>query len=1161
MESNLNAEKVRKITIERVEKFLSKTAWTDINLTSKIYGPANSSSVSLKVWSVPDTDPNFTDKVSYAQMKQEPESSFSAAKVGQTFGPEWSTHWVKVDISLPAEFEGHELHFIWDSTGEALLYQNGQPHQAFNGSTGDDRRDFHILTKNARPGDRWSFEIEMVSCGMFGNANGEFLAPPNGTKVFTLKKAQVQCFNRVVYNLWTDLKLLLEIAQSLPNDDVRGWQAVECMRNIVNVCHTDNEFTWAAAAAIAAKFFSQKNGGGQHEVMATGHCHIDTAWLWPYSETRRKVARSWATQCTIMDAFPEHIFTASQAQQYEWMKDLYPQLFARIQEKAKKGQFVPIGGTWIEMDCNIPSGESFARQFLFGQKFFQRNFGGMTCKVFWLPDTFGYSSQLPQIIKQSECDFFLTQKLSWNNINKFPHNTFYWQGLDGTQVLSHFPPADTYVSEANVKDLVQGTKNFKTKDKSNRSMMLFGWGDGGGGPDPHHLARLSRLGDVAGVPKVKIGHPEAYFRAVVAEEAEKLKNLYEAAPALSGLASSANATDIPKWVGELYFELHRGTYTTHARNKLGNRRCEFLLQSLELLTVLASTRSSVPASKIDEIQKSTEDLWKLLLLNQFHDVLPGTSIGLVYRDSDKHYKQIQDTVQSYSQELLASITGGADKGLGVFNSLGWARTGLVEFEMPASGLQQSDKWQESHNGTVLAVADAPGMGTSDLSFSGPARPVGLGEGLCISTHPMGFFMENAHIRASFDAHGRLWSLFHKTLEREAIAPGLCGNHFVLFEDVPFFWDAWDVELYHTEKPVKLLGYEMAGTAKIIENGPVRVGLEFSLAISPRSRVSQRIFLDSTSDVLTYETNVTWHESRKFLKVEFPLNVHSNQVWYSTQFGCQARPNHKNTTWDLAKFEVCAHHWADLNEFGFGVALLNDCKYGYSCEENVLRLSLLRSSKQPDDTADMGEQSFKYGLLAHAGSHADAQLPMRGLEFNVPLKVFGTPEKVASQEAQPSKPEAPVFQDEQDEHDEHGFRVAPSTPITHIILSSAVSSTLSLEKPKQLISLFSARTASSTLVLETAKFPEYDAGILGSAVGSAGAHRGWVVIRLWESSGGRGTASFTSSLPITQITHVNILENAIQRSTKRIILKQGEFSVGYQPFEVITLACKFAEHPR
>ncbi|KAJ2228451.1 Glycoside hydrolase, 38 vacuolar alpha mannosidase, partial [Coemansia sp. RSA 475] len=342
---------------------------------------------------------------------------------------------------------------------------------------------------------------------------------------------------------------------------------------------------------------------------AIGNCHIDTAWLWPFAETRRKTARSWSTQLNLMDSFEEYRFTASQAQQFEWLKEDYPSLFKRIQGKAKTGQFVPIGGTWVEMDCNIPSGESLARQFLLGQRFYKQHFG-QTCDVFWLPDTFGYSSQLPQIVRLAGAKYFFTQKLSWNNINKFPNTTFWWTGLDGSSVLTHMAPSETYSAQCRPGELINGVKKHKDVAYSNESLYLFGNGDGGGGPLRSMLERLRRMANVDGLPRVKQSHPREFY-----EHVEK------------------TTRELVAWKGELYFELHRGTYTSQSNNKLWNRQSEFLLRDAELLCTVASFGSE--DSEFEYPAEELTRLWKLVCLNQFHDVVPGSAINMVYRDSDK----------------------------------------------------------------------------------------------------------------------------------------------------------------------------------------------------------------------------------------------------------------------------------------------------------------------------------------------------------------------------------------------------------------------------------------------------------------------------------------------------------------------------------------------
>lgn len=747
-----------------------------------------------------------------------------------------------------------------------------------------------------------------------------------------------------------------------------------------------------------------------------------------------------------MSFYPEHKFTASQAQQFEWMQQLYPKLYERIKRYAARGQFLPVGGTWIEMDCNIPSGESFVRQFLLGQTFFKKEFGNIA-DVFWLPDTFGYSSQLPQIMRQCGIEYFLTQKLSWNLINKFPHSTFYWEGLNGDRVLAHFPPADTYCSKADVKDIVYGTKNFKTKDKSSESMLLFGFGDGGGGPTPQMLEALRRVTPgVDGLPNVSIRGPTEFFDRVKA---------------------ASKQTELPLWVGELYFELHRGTYTTHARNKLGNRRSEFLLANAEILSVLAL---SYPREELAR-------LWKLTLLNQFHDVLPGTSIGLVYRDSDAHYRDIEQSATKLIDAALDKLLGPAPQAesrsqtcVSVANTLAWARESVV-VELP-EGVSSS---QQLASGRSLGLVSAATMAVSSQTALLAPKV-----GASLTTDTTGTKLENSLISVRFSPAGKLLSVFHKPTGRESIAPGQEANRFLLYDDVPFFWDAWDVEIYHTEKEYQMPGLQ---SFKPLDQGPFRASVELIFKISEKSSIKQVISLDAESDQVVFTTDVEWHENRKFLKVEFPVDVYDSQATYSTQFGCQRRPTHRNTSWDMAKFEVCAHHWADLNEFGFGVALLNDSKYGYSALGNVLTLSLLRSSKMPDDTADVGAQRFKYALLPHAGSHADANLVRRGYEFNQPL----------------------------------------------IIRAAPVSSVPSLSPW-----LFAVDKES--IILETVKRPE-DASDESS-----------VIVRLWDSLGGRGSVTLQSGTPWKKGFVCNMLEQV----QSELDIRNGSVVVPYKPFQVITL---------
>uniref|UniRef100_A0A8C9T1R3 alpha-mannosidase n=1 Tax=Scleropages formosus TaxID=113540 RepID=A0A8C9T1R3_SCLFO len=559
------------------------------------------------------------------------------------------------------------------------------------------------------------------------------------------------------------------------------------------------------------------------------------------------------------------------AQQFEWVKQWYPGLFSEIKHFVKKGQFVPVGGTWVEMDGNLPSGESMVRQFLLGQHFFQQEFG-IYCKEFWLPDTFGYSAQLPQIMRGSGITRFLTQKLSWNLVNTFPHNTFFWEGLDSSRVLTHFPPGNSYEMKGRVEDFLKTLRNNKDKGRVNHSALLFGFGDGGGGPTQLMLDRIHRVPDTDGLPKVQMSCPDVFFSKLEAD---------------SSLFCS--------WSGELFLELHNGTYTTQAQIKLGNRQCEVLLHDAEVASSLALCRNSAfqyPSSRLQE-------LWRLLLLNQFHDVLPGSCIEMVVQDTYEYHQN--------HESLLCP----------------------------------------QEDGNVL--------------------------------------MENGILRVVVNKTGSLLSLCLVKTNREAISDSCCGNQFVLFDDVPLYWDAWDVMDYHlqTRKPV----VEVDKPLSVVSAGGLRGTVTYTLRISEKSSLTQDIILDAMCPYLKFSTKVDWAESHKFLKVEFPVRVHNPYASYEVQFGHVQRPTHRNTSWDWARFEVWGHKWADLSEYGFGVALLNDCKYGYSTYRNTLSLSLLRAPKAPDANADIGQHHFTYAVMPHSGSFQESSVIQCAYNLNFPLRLF------------------------------------------------------------------------------------------------------------------------------------------------------------------------------
>lgn len=659
-----------------------------------------------------------------------------------------------------------------------------------------------------------------------------------------------------------------------------------------------------------------------HIVYAIGHCHIDTCWLWPWAETKRKIARSWASQCDLMDRYPEHRFTCSQAQQYKWLEQLYPALYDRVKAKVKQGTFQPVGGSWVEHDTNMPSGESLVRQFLYGQRFFESRFGER-CSTFWLPDTFGYSSQLPQLCRLAGMNRFFTQKLSWNNINKFPHTTFRWVSLDGSQVLCHMAPADTYTAEAHFGDVKRSVSQHKSMDQDNTSLLVFGKGDGGGGPTFEQLEKLRRcrgMSDTVGLlPRVKMGHSvEDFF-----DRLEK---------------KAVDGTNFVTWYGELYFELHRGTYTTQSNNKWNNRKTEILLHDIEYLATLATLKNA----SYKYPKKDIDGMWEDVLLCQFHDCLPGSSIEMCYDDSGELYEKVFKTGEKIAKDVL-NVLGfsrheSGNDNLVAINTLPWRRAEIVKLS------EKSESTFAIVEGNT-GVASVEALTRSNKSIEGRASIQETQKGV--------FQLSNNRYNVQVEG-GTITSLVDLTTKREIIAKGGKANQFVIFDDKPLYWQAWDVEVYHLESREEL----PTGKSEISEDGPHVVSLVTKTKISEKSWVKSTISLAASiidqPSYIEIMSEVEWQENMKFLKVEFPVDIVNTEASYETQYGIVRRPTHYNTTWDMAKFEVCCHKWADLSENGYGVSILNDSKYGFATCGNMMRLSLLRASKAPDAHADMGK---------------------------------------------------------------------------------------------------------------------------------------------------------------------------------------------------------------
>jgi alpha-mannosidase len=873
--------------------------------------------VRLTVWRAPG-------RVSYAEAVR---GKYRPARIGEKFGPLWATAWFRVDFTIPRDWRGREVHFLWNSGSEACVWMDGVPLQGLTGSASpgafspeQSLRGQFILTRRARGGDRHTFYVEQA-CNLLFGAQGS----PDSMGL--LRQAEIATFDRAAWDLLWDYTVVANMATQLPADSPRAAQALWTANAMINVCDLADPATWPAARRLARRFLAAKNGDGQHNLSAIGHAHIDTAWLWPLAETVRKCYRTFATAVRYMDQYPEYKFVCSQAQQYAWMKAQQPALYAKIKRQVAAGRFIPAGGTWIEPDCNIPSGESLVRQFLVGQRFFKKEFGRY-CREFWNPDVFGYNGQLPQIMRGAGITRFLTQKLSWNQMNKPPAHTFWWEGIDGSRVLTHFPPADTYNGNGSVKQLIFNVKNYKDLERSNESYYLFGHGDGGGGPTYEMLEQLRRVRDTDGLPRVVQRSPEEFFTRL-----------------------EADMKPLTTQVGELYFELHRGTYTTQAKNKLANRRSEELLHDVEFLSAITGRYP----------RAALAHLWELVLLNQFHDIIPGSSITEVYKDSAAHYAEILRTGQQLRAAALAKLVPAGTARVAAVNTLGFPRREVVTVDGQP------------------ALVTAPALGYAvQTPVTKTDRPVTL------TVTASGFVLENEFLRATVRRDGHLTSLTDKRTGRETIT-GL-ANHFVLYDDVPANWDAWDMDVYHLEKRREIAG---AASGRVVTKHPLRVTLEFAVPMSATSRLKLRVTLEAGTPRLDFACDVDWNEANKFLKVEFPTPIRSDVATYEIQFGHLPRPTHFNTSFDIARFEGPAQRWADLSEPGCGLALLNDCKYGYATHRNVMRLSLLRAPKSPDPVADIGRHQFRYALAPHAGDFRAAGIIHAARAFNQPLLVQKT----------------------------------------------------------------------------------------------------------------------------------------------------------------------------
>lgn len=892
--------------------------------------------------------------------------------------------WLSIDVELPSAWAGRKVlgRFDFGQTGgghnsgfESLLFVNGKPYQ------GVDSNHEEVFFTPELIGTNVCLQFRLWS-----GLNGYAPAAPIEN---TLRLARIGWLDEAADDLFFTARAALDTVKGL-NENSPDYhdlsKALDRAFLQIDWSYPGSEDFYRSISEARDTLHSelgQLTSRHPVTVQCIGHTHIDVAWLWRLKHTREKAARSFSTVLRLMEQYPEYVFLQTQPQLYDYIKKDYPEIYERIRERVKEGRWEAGGAMWLEADCNLTSGESLVRQMMYGMRFFKEEFG-VDCKYLWLPDVFGYSWALPQILRKCGIDTFMTTKISWNQYNRMPHDTFHWRGIDGSEVLTHFiTTPDPGGNEGNfyytyngkvTPQSVQGIWEAYRNKELNQSLLLsYGYGDGGGGVNREMLEMRRRLENMPGVPKVTTGRADAYF--------EQLKEI-------------VNQTDqyVHTWDGELYLELHRGTYTSQAYNKRANRKLELFYRETEWLSAL---NSILRYDWTEYGQFELAEGWKIILRNQFHDIIPGSSIREVYEDCRLEYAEAFEIGQRVWNRAADAITGSkgeleGKKSYLVFNSATWDRDGIVALSgdsLPTTGLWSNHEGVKldatlSGDQWLIHVRQIPSMGYSTIYYSPSPSPAFQDEHKEIFEQGTGW-MSTPFYKLEWDSAGHLTRIYDKTENREVLAEGKSGNVFQVFEDKPKGrHEAWEIDLFYQQK-MRTIGDLQS--VRLIESGPLRAILCFEWLYG-QSTITQKMIVYAYNRRIDFDTKVDWQERRQLLKVAFPVKVRSTEATFDIQFGNVKRPTHWNTSWDYARYETVGQQWADLSERGYGVSLLNDCKYGYDIKDNVMRLTLIKSAMIPDPTADLGEHIFTYALFPHRGDWLEGGTVEAAWDLNNPLRI-------------------------------------------------------------------------------------------------------------------------------------------------------------------------------
>lgn len=873
--------------------------------------------------------------------------------------------WLEKNVQIPDTKEGFDVVglFNFGQTGggynrgfESLLYVDGHPYQ------GVDTNHNEVIFRGIEGKEvRLTFLLWTGLEG--GGAKRSFF--------HQCKQADFAYLHKNTDELYYFARAITETLAVLDESDDQYEDLIRALDRSLKCINWDEDSFYETVDTAHTVLMEELDRLEKHTdvtVNVIGHTHIDVAWLWRLKHTREKVQRSFSTVLRLMEQYDEYVFLQTQPQLYKYVKEDCPELYEKIRQRVKEGKWEPDGGMWVEADCNISSGEALVRQFLHGTRFIEEEFG-KKCEYLWLPDVFGYSWALPQILKQCEIDTFMTTKISWNQYNTIPDDLFKWRGIDGTEILTYF--IDTPTEEQDFKErysvyngvmtprvVIGNWKKFKNKELSKDTLMSYGYGDGGGGVSRDMLEMRRAMDAIPGLPNVKPVQAGEFFRRI---------------------HEKVDQTDryVHTWDGELYLEYHRGTYTSQGYNKKTNRHLENKLVQIEWLSSLAYVLGGEYA------QKELHDSWECVLLHQFHDIIPGSSIHEVYEDSRVNYGVAEKRADRVRDDALHFLVDAADDCYSVYSTNSFGGKELVFIPETADGVFEDDagnelEAQRTDDGYKVLVDVQPFTAVT-VRF----RPIKPLKENASSFEFRGNGLETPYYSIAWNEDGQLTTIYDKEADRQVLKDGQCGNVLEIYEDKPIGYDAWDIDIFYTEK------MEVAKAVKapeLIENGELEAIVRFDYEYH-KSTIIQDMIVYKQSRRIDFRTHVDWHEDHRLLKTAFYTDIRSTKATYDIQFGHVERPTHWNNSWDWARFEVCGHKWADLSENGYGVSLFNNCKYGYSIKDNAMKLSLLKSAKYPDTTADMGEHDFTYALYPHIGTVAEGGTIEAANQLNLPAQAL------------------------------------------------------------------------------------------------------------------------------------------------------------------------------